>query len=130
MAEKMGVGDYVPFTGRASNEDLFPVLSNHVCVNTNRLNPMNAPSRMNKTLEYMTIEKPIGQFDIKESHFSAGKALLYAKANDAHKMIDLIGDLEQHAQLRQFGRGRFECEILWYYQIERLISAYRRALGR
>ena len=93
----MGLADYVTFTGRAPDQTLFEVLSTaDVCVNPDRVNPMNDKSTMNKILEYMAVGKPIVQFDVTEGRFSAQEASLYAKANDpvdfAEKIAELLAD--------------------------------------
>lgn len=134
MAKDLGVGDYVTFTGRAPDDDLFSVLSSaDVCVNPDRVNPMNDLSTMNKILEYMAFEKPIVQFDVKEGRFSAQDASLYAKSNDPEDMarliVDLLDDQQRRAEMGRTGRERVESELSWDYQIEPLITAYRRALG-
>ncbi|MDY6860672.1 MAG: glycosyltransferase family 4 protein, partial [Pseudomonadota bacterium] len=52
MARDLGLQDHVTFTGRAPDHDLFEVLSTaDVCVNPDRVNPMNDKSTMNKILE-------------------------------------------------------------------------------
>ena len=134
MAKDLGVGDYVTFTGRAPDDDLFSVLSSaDVCVNPDRVNPMNDLSTMNKILEYMAFEKPIVQFDVKEGRFSAQDASLYAESNDPEDMarliVDLLDDQQRRAEMGRTGRERVESELSWDYQIEPLVTAYRRALG-
>ncbi|WP_345719862.1 glycosyltransferase family 4 protein [Qipengyuania sphaerica] len=134
MARDLGVAEYVTFTGRAPDEELFSVLSSaDVCVNPDRVNPMNDLSTMNKILEYMAFEKPIVQFDVKEGRFSAGDASLYAKANDPQDMAELVvgllDDADKRAAMGRIGRERVVSELSWDYQIDPLVSAYQRALG-
>lgn len=133
VAEK-GLADFVQFTGRAPDMDLFEVLSTmDVGVNPDRVNAMNDKSTMNKIMEYMSLEKPIVQFDVTEGRFSAQEASLYAKANDpvdfAEKIVELVEDPERCARMGAFGRARVETELNWGHQIEPLIGAYRKALG-
>jgi len=45
-------------------------------------NAMNDISTMNKIMEYVTLEKPVVQFDLKDGRASAGEAALYARPND------------------------------------------------
>lgn len=130
MSEKMGLKDYVTFTGRAPDQTLFEVLStSDVCVNPDRVNPMNDKSTMNKILEYMAVGKPIVQFDVTEGRFSAQEASLYAKANDpvdfADKIAELLTDPERRAQMGVFGRNRVETQMAWSYEIPKLIAAYK-----
>lgn len=94
---------------------------------------MNDKSTMNKIMEYMSLEKPIVQFDVTEGRFSAQDASLYANANDpvdfAEKIIELIEDPERRARMGRLGRQRVEQDLNWQQQIDPLIEAYRKALG-
>lgn len=132
-AEK-ALADFVTFTGRAPDDVLFAVLSQStVCVNPDRVNPMNDKSTMNKILEYMAFSKPIVQFDVTEGRKSALDASLYAKANDpvdfAEKIISLIDDPSACAKMGAFGRARLERKLSWDHQKKPLIDAYRMALN-
>lgn len=134
MAEKKGLSDFITFTGRVSDDDLFQVLSTaDVGVNPDRVNPMNDISTMNKILEYLAFSKPIVQFDVVEGRFSADKASLYAAPNDpidfAEKIIFLIDNPEIRAEMATFGRTRFENELSWDFQKKALIDAYITAFG-
>jgi glycosyltransferase involved in cell wall biosynthesis len=134
QAEKMGLSDYVTFTGRAPDDTLFEVLSTaDVCANPDRVNAMNDKSTMNKILEYMAMGKPIVQFDVTEGRFSAGEASLYAKPNDpvdfADKLLSLLSDSAARAKMGTEGRVRVEQRFAWKYEAPNLLRAYRRALG-
>jgi glycosyltransferase involved in cell wall biosynthesis len=135
QAAGLGLGDHVTFAGRAPDADLFEVLSTaDVCVNPDRVNPMNDKSTMNKILEYMAFSKPIVQFDVTEGRFSAGDASLYAASNDtsdmAAKILQLIDDPATSAEMGAHGRDRVEAELSWDYQVEPLVAAYQRAATR
>ncbi|MFC3100241.1 glycosyltransferase family 4 protein [Altererythrobacter lauratis] len=126
--------NYIHFTGRAPDQDLFEVLSTmDIGVNPDRVNPMNDKSTMNKIMEYMSLEKPIVQFDVTEGRFSAQDASLYARANDpidfADKIEELLADPARRAAMGAFGRRRVETELNWGHQIAPLLSAYALALG-
>lgn len=130
LSERMGLKDYVTFTGRAPDLVLFETLSTaDVCVNPDRVNPMNDKSTMNKILEYMALGKPIVQFDVTEGRFSAGAASLYAKADDpidfAEKIIELLADPALRAKMGSFGRERVETQMAWTYEVPKLIAAYK-----
>ena len=132
MARDMGLEKHVTFTGRAPDETLFEVLSSaDVCVNPDRVNPMNDKSTMNKILEYMAFEKPIVQFEVTEGRFSAQEASLYAQANDtvdlADKILTLLDDPKARARMGRFGRERVETVLNWDHQVNALIAAYQRA---
>ena len=135
LAERLGIAPFVTFTGRAPDQTLFEVLSTaDVCVNPDRVNPMNDKSTMNKIMEYMAMGKPIVQFEVTEGRVSAGDASLYARANDpvdlADKLLGLLDDPAARARMGAFGRERVERELSWATQIEPLLSAYERVLGR
>lgn len=125
--------DYITFTGRAPDQDLFEVLSTmDIGVNPDRVNSMNDKSTMNKIMEYMALGKPIVQFDVTEGRFSAQDASLYAKANDAidmaQKIVALLADPERRQAMGAYGRARVENDLSWNHQVDPLIAAYRCAL--
>ncbi|MEM1340675.1 MAG: glycosyltransferase family 4 protein [Pseudomonadota bacterium] len=135
QAKELGLEDHVTFTGRAPDADLFSVLSSSdVCVNPDRVNPMNDKSTMNKILEYMAFEKPIVQFDVTEGRYSAENASLYARSNDTSHMAALIQDLlddpDKRAEMGTYGRARVETELSWDHQVDTLIAAYERVMSR
>ncbi len=132
QAADLGLSDHVTFTGRAPDADLFSVLSSaDVCVNPDRVNPMNDKSTMNKILEYMAFSKPIVQFDVTEGRHSAQDASLYARANDtadmAAKITELLDDPARCAAMGSYGRTRVQTELSWDHQVDTLIAAYQRA---
>ncbi|WP_095587772.1 glycosyltransferase family 4 protein [Actibacterium ureilyticum] len=135
MAADMKLTDHVTFTGRAPDADLFEVLSTaDVCVNPDRVNPMNDKSTMNKILEYMAFSKPIVQYEVAEGRFSAQEASLYATPNDTTDMADkiaaLLDDPDRCAEMGVFGRNRVETELSWDHQVDILIAAYQRVMDR
>ncbi len=134
IAVSLGLSDHVTFLGRVSDEVLLSVLSSSdVCVNPDRVNPMNDKSTMNKIIEYMAMAKPIIQFDVLEGRYSAEDASLYAKANDpldfASRIEDLLADPVRRQAMGSVGRSRVESELSWTHQVPALIAAYREALG-
>jgi glycosyltransferase involved in cell wall biosynthesis len=134
-AARLDVHEHVTFMGRVPDAELFEMLSTaDVCVNPDRVNPMNDKSTMNKILEYMALGKPIVQFEVTEGRVSAGEASLYAKPNDpkdfAHKILALLADPEDAARRGVFGRNRVETQMAWPYEVPNLIAAFRHAAGR
>ena len=129
MSIEMGLADFVTFLGRAPDDQLFSVLSSaDVCVNPDRVNPMNNLSTMNKILEYMAMKKPIVQYDVVEGRVSAGEASVYAKANDPVDFAQkIVGTSRRSGKARkggEIGRSRIENELSWAHQIPKLIEAY------
>ena len=134
LSGRLDVADYVTFTGRAPDDLLFRVLSTaDVCVNPDRVNPMNDKSTMNKIMEYMAFSKPIVQFDVTEGRFSAHEASLYAAPNDVHdfaeKIEELLADPVRRAAMGEYGRQRVEGELAWEFEAPKLVAAYERVAG-
>ncbi|MEO0906777.1 MAG: glycosyltransferase family 4 protein [Pseudomonadota bacterium] len=133
LTAQKGLSQFVTFTGRAPDQDLFEVLSTmEIGVNPDRVNAMNDKSTMNKIMEYMSLEKAMVQFNVTEGRFSALDASLYAKPNDpidlADKIVELIDDPERRAQMGRFGRERVVSELNWQHQIDPLLAAYKQVL--
>lgn len=129
LANDMGIGDYVTFTGRVSDAELLAMLNTaDVCVNPDVANAMNDASTMNKIMEYMALGKPIVQFDLTEGRFSAGEASLYARRNDpadmAAKILELLADPGRRERMGAFGRTRVEQQLEWRYEAPKLLAAY------
>jgi glycosyltransferase involved in cell wall biosynthesis len=132
---ELGVEDYVTFLGRTPDHELLEVLSTaDVCVNPDRVNTMNDLSTMNKIMEYMSVGRPIVQFDVTEGRYSAGDASLYAAKNDpidfAEKVLGLLNDPQARARMGASGRERVTNFLSWQSQIPTLIAAYKAALAR
>ncbi len=135
LAARLKLDDYVTFTGRVSDEVLKSVLSSaDVCVNPDRVNPMNDKSTMNKIIEYMAMGKPIVQFDVVEGRHSALDASLYARANDAvdfaARIEELLDDPARCERMGRFGRERVERELSWEHQVPHLVAAYQMVRPR
>ncbi len=135
MAGELGIDDYVTFTGRAPDDVLFGMLSTaDICVNPDRVNPMNDKSTMNKIVEYMAFGKAIVQFDLTEGRVTAEDSSLYAKANDpqdlAVKMLQLIDDPAQAARMGAMGRERVRNHLSWNHEVPKLVAAYQRLFAR
>jgi glycosyltransferase involved in cell wall biosynthesis len=129
LAARLGIADYVTFTGRVPDAELLAMLNTaDVCVNPDVANEMNDKSTMNKIMEYMALGKPIVQFDLAEGRFSAQEASLYAKGNDpddlAAKIIELVDDPARRAEMGAYGRSRVENELEWRYEAPKLLRAY------
>ena len=130
LSIEMGLQDYVTFLGRVADQQLSSVLSSaDVCVNPDRVNPMNDLSTMNKILEYMAMRKPIVQYDVVEGRASAAGASLYANPNDpidfGDKIVELLADPIRCERAGEIGRSRIENELSWAHQSPKLIAAYK-----
>ena len=130
LAVHLGVADYVTFTGRVPDAELLAMLNTaDVCVNPDVANEMNDISTMNKIMEYMSLGKPIVQFDLTEGRFSAQEASVYARRNDpvhfAVKIMDLLDDPQKRRAMGELGRRRVQDELEWRYEAPKLLAAYR-----
>jgi len=133
LSLQMGLGDYVDFYGRVSDELLVDILNTaDVCVNPDRPTTMNQLSTMNKIMEYMALQKPIVQYDLKEGRFSAQQASLYADNTNttdfAEKVIWLLDNPEERKKMSDFGYSRVVRELSWEFESKVLIDFYKRLL--
>ncbi|MCQ4628559.1 glycosyltransferase family 4 protein [Shinella sp. CPCC 100929] len=129
--EKRGLSRYFTFTGRAPDDVMLDMLNTaDVCINPDRVTPMNDLSTMNKILEYMTLKKPIVQFETREGKVSAGESSLYAKRNDVkdfgEKIVALIDDPQRRQSMGELGRKRILASFSWEHSAPVLLAAYER----
>ena len=134
MCDNMQLNDYVTFTSHVDDPTLFTILSTaDVCVNPDRVTPMNNVSTMNKIMEYMAVGKPMVQFEMTEGRFSAQEASLYARANDpadfGDKILELIGDPELRVRMGEFGLRRVRDVLAWQHEAPKLLNAYNSLLA-
>ena len=127
--------NYFTFTGALYGEDLLKVLnSSDIGVSPDPKNSMNNISTMNKVMEYMTLEKPVVQFDLKEGRASAQDASVYAKANDpidfAKKIAWLIENPGKAKAMGKMGRERVLEKLSWDHSVPHLIAAYERVFNK
>lgn len=132
----LNMDDHIEFTGLiASDEKLGSILATaDVCVSPDEANSLNDISTMNKIMEYMSVGKPVVQFDLQEGRISAGEASLYAERNQvsslAEGIVRLVDDSELGVRMGEIGRDRLRTRLSWEQQIPQLLAAYERVLGR
>ena len=132
---RRGLGDHFTFTGALYDEDMLRALNScDIGVSPDPKNAMNDISTMNKVMEYMTLEKPVVQFDLKEGRASAGDASLYAAANDpedfAAKIAELMDAPERRAEMGRIGRARVTERLSWAHSAPHLLAAYDRIFAK
>ena len=132
---RRGLGDHFTFTGALYGEDLLTVLNTaDIGVSPDPKNAMNDISTMNKVMEYMTLAKPVVQFDLTEGLASAGDASLYARANDpvdfAEKIAWLIDHPEEAQAMGERGRARVLGQLSWDHSAPHLLAAYDRVFAK
>jgi glycosyltransferase involved in cell wall biosynthesis len=113
----------VTFTGRVPDAELLAMLNTaDVCVNPDVANEMNDISTMNKIMEYMSLGKPIVQFDLTEGRFSAQEPRSTPGATTRRlrrKIVELLDDPAQRAGVwAPFGRRRVR-RTSWNARTER-----------
>ncbi len=134
LRDRLGLGGYVEFTGRAPDWLVAQIMSTaDVGLSPDPKNPLNDVSTMNKTMEYMAFQLPVVAFDLHETRISAAAAAVYVTPNDvgayARAIVDLIDDEPRRAQLAKAGRVRVEQELAWSHQRQAYLDVYERLLG-
>ncbi len=132
---RRGLQDYFTFTGPLYADGLLAALNViDIGVSPDPKNTMNDISTMNKVMEYMTLEKPLVQFDLTEGRASAGEAALYARPNDpvdfAERIAELIADPAKARATGRAGRVRVLERLSWDHSIPNLLAAYARAFAK
>ncbi len=135
LRDRLGLGDFVEFTGRVPDETVREILSTaDIGLSPDPKNPLNDVSTMNKTMEYMAFGLPVLAFDLRETRASAGEAGAYATPNDIEEMarmlVDLIDDEPRRRSMGSAGRRRIEEKLAWSHQAPRYLSVFDRLLGR
>lgn len=130
LAERLGLSDYMCFTGWASGEQLVRYLSSaDIYVDPDPSNPLNDSSTMVKMMEYMALGKPIVAFDLPEHRVTAQEAALYVRPNDelsfAHGLMALMDDGAQRQRMGEIGRRRIESDLEWRHSVPHLLSVYQ-----
>ena len=130
----MGLESFVEFKGRVSDHDLCRYLSaTDVCLDPDPYTEWSNQSTMNKIMEYMAFSKPTVAFDLRENHYSAREAAVYATPNDVQEFTDLIVDLldnpEEQQKMGEYGLERVRSELAWDYSKPHLLDAYNKVLS-
>ena len=130
-----GLDAHFTFTGALYGDALLAALNScDIGVSPDPKNAMNDISTMNKVMEYMTLEKPVVQFDLAEGRASAGEAALYAAANDAGdfaaKIAWLIDHPEEGRRMGRIGRARVFDALSWAHSVPNLLAAYDRIFAK
>ena len=134
MASEMGLGEWVHFTGRVSDELLWRYLATaDLCVDPDPLTDWSNLSTMNKIIEYMAFGRPIVAFDLAEHRRSAGRAAVYVEPNDVMQLGVAIHDLLLNEERRQdmghYGQHRFCTDLAWEESEKVLVALYSELLG-
>ncbi len=130
-----GLTPHFTFTGPLYGPQMLRALNScDIGVSPDPCNPMNNISTMNKVMEYMTLEKPVVQFDLKEGRASAGEASVYARNNSpedfAVQIASLISDPAERMRMGKLGRARVLDKLSWAHSVPHLLAAYDRVFAK
>jgi glycosyltransferase involved in cell wall biosynthesis len=131
LAQQMGLGPVVYFTGRIPDEQLWNYLSTaDLCVDPDPCTEFNNLCTMNKIIEYMAFGRPIVAFDLLEHRRSAESAAIYVSGNDdaalGRAIRELLLDVERRETMSRFARNRFREILAWEHSEQQLIATYRQ----
>jgi glycosyltransferase involved in cell wall biosynthesis len=131
LAEEMGLGPAVCFTGRIPDEQLWDYLSTaDLGVDPDPITEFNNLCTMNKIIEYMSFGRPVVAFDLLEHRRSAESAAVYVSENDdaalGRAIRELLLDAKRRETMSQFARQRFREVLAWENSEQRLIAAYQQ----
>lgn len=129
LSKELRIDNFVFFTGRIPDKEMIEYLyACDICVNPDVVNDFNDKSTMNKIIEYMILEKPIVQFNMREGRYSADAASLYAKANDeidfAKKILILLDNEPLRKSMGEIGKKRVKDKFSWKNSEKVLLKAY------
>lgn len=130
-ATKLGIDDYITFTGWLQGQELLAALNSiDLGVVPDKINEINDKSTTNKVMSYMSLAKPMVQYSNTEGRFSAQDAAAYASTNDevdfARHIIRLVDNEAERKRMGLLGRKRMEEVLDWRYEIPKLLAAFNR----
>jgi glycosyltransferase involved in cell wall biosynthesis len=134
LADTLGVGDRVLFTGFLSGEALMAHLSAiDIGVIPDPCNAFNDKLSMNKVFEYMALGLPFVQFPLTQAMREAGDCALVVEDEGpeglAVGILALADDPDRRAAMGAAGRARAMREFDWITQVPALLEAYALAVG-
>jgi glycosyltransferase involved in cell wall biosynthesis len=103
-----------------------------ICIQPDTPTLFNRFLTMNKLMEYMALGKPSIAYDMPETRFSGGDAVMYLHDHTpealAAAIARLADDPELRAELGRRGRERIESVLCWERQQAALLGVYRKLL--
>nr|WP_238352982.1 glycosyltransferase family 4 protein [Kribbella solani] len=134
LRDRLGLGEYVEFTGRVPDETVRAVMSTaDLGLSPDPKNPLNDVSTMNKTMEYLAFELPVVAFDLIETKVSAEDAAVYVEPNDVARygqaIADLLDDEMRRRRMAKLGRSRVEQVLAWKHQQKAYLGVYDQLTG-
>jgi len=135
LAEQMGLGSAVHFTGRIPDEQLRDYIATaDVGVDPDPITEFNNLCTMNKIIEFMAFGLPVVAFDLLEHRRSAESGAVYVSENDdaalGRAIRELVLDAERRKTMSRYARERFREVLAWENSEQRLIAFYRQLLDK
>jgi len=135
LAEQMGLGSAVHFTGRIPDEQLRDYIATaDVGVDPDPITEFNNLCTMNKIIEFMAFGLPVVAFDLLEHRRSADAAAVYVSERDdaafGRAIRELVLDPDRRKTMSQFARQRFREVLAWENSEQRLIAFYEQLFDR
>ncbi|WP_407344406.1 glycosyltransferase family 4 protein [Pengzhenrongella phosphoraccumulans] len=129
QAHRLGLDEYVEFTGRVGPDVIADYLSAaSVGLCPDRKTPLNDVSTMNKTMEYMAYAVPPVSFDLTETRVSAAETGLYVPSGDVPGFADaverLLKDADLRTELSLAARVRLVESLDWRPQADRYVGVF------
>lgn len=134
LATRLGLNDWVTFTGRADRRMVVENLSRaDIGLCPDPKTALNDLSTMNKTMEYMAFALPSVSFDLTETLVSGGDSILVVPSEDLSAFADAVEQLADEEALRRdlghSARVRVSEKLDWRPQAEAYIGVYDSLLG-
>jgi glycosyltransferase involved in cell wall biosynthesis len=131
--DALSLTDAVHMPGTLPWSDVLACLSAvDICVQPDPPTAFNRHLTMNKLMEYMALGKPSIAFDMPETRFSGGDAVVYVAGDSAAALaaaiVALADDPERREALGRRARQRIETSLAWEHQAGNLLDVYRRVL--
>jgi len=136
LSRRMDIEGFVTFTGRIPDGDEFcrTLQSTDLCISPDPPNPLNEMCTMNKTMEYMAFGRPVIAYALKETMYSGGDVVVYARPGDeedmARKILEILDDPARREEMGRRGRARVREKLSWNHSIPHLYAAYDRAVEK
>jgi glycosyltransferase involved in cell wall biosynthesis len=131
--DAMSLTDAVHMPGTLPWSEVLACLSAvDICVQPDPPTAFNRHLTMNKLMEYMALGKPSIAFDMPETRFSGGDAVVYVEGDSAGALaaaiVALADDADRREALGRRARQRIESSLAWEHQSGNLLDVYRRVL--
>jgi glycosyltransferase involved in cell wall biosynthesis len=133
LRDSLGLTDVVHMPGTLAWGDVIEQLGRaDICVQPDPPTPFNRHLTMNKLMEYMALGKPAIAYDMPETRFSGGDAVMYIEERTptglAMAIVKLADDPALCAELGRRARERIENTLSWEHQQQSLLEVYRKLL--